>query len=178
MNPLLELKDEKYPSEVLEAMARQLQLQLTIIPLFAFCLSSASADQRINDAFPAAQAELRETVLSIANDIMTANIEGLQAAHLESDKFTKFGPRKFERQGLSAANASEAAFFSSISEVDYSVNDLKIDVIGDIGIVTYYPQVSFIKEGEPRMVDGRQTFVFLKTKDGWKIVHEHGTVRP
>jgi len=150
-------------------------------PLFVFCLATASADQSqhlVNDAFPAAQAELREAVLTIANDIMTANIEGLQAAHLASDKFSKFGPRKFERQGLNDANASEAAFFSSISDVDYRINDLKIDVLGEIGIVTYYPQVSFIKEGESKMVEGRQTLVFLRTSDGWKIVHEHGTVRP
>ena len=158
--------------------AWRLQMLLTFTSFLTFCFSTAFADQRVNDTFPAAQIELRETVLSIANDIMTANFEGLQVAHLESDKFTKFGPRKFERQGLSEANASEATFFSSISDVDYRVNDLKIDVIGDIGIVTYYPQVSFIKEGESKMVDGRQTFVFLRTNNGWKIVHEHGTVRP
>jgi len=148
---------------------------------FALSISVASADQYlqpVSDPSPAAQAELRETVMSIANDIMTANIEGLQAAHLPSASFTKFGPRKFERQDVAETNASEAAFFSSISQVDYRINDLKIDVFGDIGIVTYYPQVSFVKENEPRSVDGRQTLVFLKTDAGWKIVHEHGTVRP
>jgi len=161
--------------------ARRLQKLFFVTPFFALYLATASADQGqnlVNDTFPAAQAELREAVLSIANDIMTANITGLQAAHLASAKFTKFGPRKFERQGLNDANASEAAFFSSISDVDYHINDLKIDVLGDIGIVTYYPQVSFIKDGESRMVEGRQTLVFLRTSDGWKIVHEHGTVRP
>lgn len=161
--------------------ARQLQMLLPFTHFFVFCLATASADQSqqlVNDTFPTAQAELHETVLSIANDIMAANIEGLQAAHLVSDKFTKFGPRKFERQGLVDANVSEAAFFSSISDVDYSINDLKIDVFGDVGVVTYYPQVSFIKDGESKLVNGRQTFVFLKTGDGWKITHEHGTVRP
>jgi ketosteroid isomerase-like protein len=165
------------PQEVPDVKARQHQTLFPITIIFAFCLSTASADQLVTDTIPAAQAELRATVMSIANDIMTSNIEGLQAAHLVSDKFTKFGPRKFERQGLDDANASEAAFFSSINDVDYSINDLKIDVFGDIGIVTYYPQVSFIKEGASKMVDGRQTFVFLRTSDGWKIVHEHGTIR-
>jgi hypothetical protein len=148
---------------------------------FALSVSAASADQHLqpaSDSFPVAQAELRERVMSIANDIMSANIEGLQTAHLASAKFTKFGPRKFERQNLTETNASEAAFFSSISQVDYRIHDLKIDVFGDIGIVTYYPQVSFVKENESRSVDGRQTLVFLKTDEGWKIVHEHGTVRP
>lgn len=147
----------------------------------ALSLSVAWADPArhpVGDASPGAEAELRAAVMSIANDIMTANLEGLQAAHLASGKYSKFGPRKFERQDLDEANASEAAFFGSISNVDYRVEDLKIDVFGDIGIVTYYPRVSFVAENESRTVDGRQTLVFLKTGDGWKIVHEHGTVRP
>lgn len=149
--------------------------------LFALGISAAWANppqQLVNDTFPAAQAELRETVMSIADDIMTANIEGLQASHLVSDKFTKFGPRKFERQDVNDTNASEAAFFSSISNVNYRIDDLKIDVFGEIGIVTYYPHVTFVKEGESKVVDGRQTLVFLNTDDGWKLAHEHGTVRP
>ena len=51
-------------------------------------------------------------------------------------------------------------------------------MFGDIGIATYYPQVSFVREGEPKTVEGRQTLVFLRTDAGWKIVHEHGTLRP
>jgi ketosteroid isomerase-like protein len=61
--------------------------------------------------------------------------------------------------------------------VDYEVKELKIDVFGDIGIVTYYPHVTFVKDGEEKEVSGRQTLVFLKTKDGWRIVHEHGTIK-
>jgi ketosteroid isomerase-like protein len=52
---------------------------------------------------------------------------------------------------------------------------LKIDVFGDIGIATYYPHVSFVQDGERKTGSGRQTLVFLKTNDGWKLVHEHGT---
>jgi len=150
------------------------------VSLFILPLAAVMADaprQLVTDTFPSAQAELRETVMSIAADIMSANIEGLQTVHLVSDKFTKFGPRKFERQDVSGTNASEAAFFSSITNVNYRIDDLKIDVFGDIGVVTYYPHVTFVKENESKVVDGRQTLVFLKTDKGWKIVHEHGTLR-
>jgi ketosteroid isomerase-like protein len=57
------------------------------------------------------------------------------------------------------------------------VKDLKIDVFGEIGIATYYPHVSFEKEGKQNAGSARQTLVFLKTSDGWKIVHEYGTMR-
>jgi len=110
-------------------------------------------------------------------DAQDANIEGLKAAHLTSDKFTKFGPRKFERQDVASTNKSEEAFFSSILNYKQEVKDLKIDVFGDIGIATYYPHVSFLQDGEEIKGSGRQTLVFLKTTNGWKIVHEHGTPR-
>jgi ketosteroid isomerase-like protein len=131
----------------------------------------------VNDSFPGAQAELREVIQSIKNDVMTANIDGLQAIHLESDKFTKFGPRNFERQDVASTNRSEAAFFSSVSITEYEVADLKIDVFGNIGIATFHPQVTSVTNGEESTASGRQTLVFLKTLTGWKIVHEHGTGR-
>jgi len=129
----------------------------------------------VNDSFPDAQAELREVIQSIRNNVMTANIDGIQAIHLESNKFTKFGPRSFERQDLASTNQSEAAFFSSVSITEYEVTDLKIDVFGNIGIATFHPQVTSVKNGEESRASGRQTLVFLKTQTGWKIVHEHGT---
>lgn len=155
-----------------------LMISISIVLVLTGCDPAPSAEQAsIDDRLPQAQAELRAVIDSIAADIMTANISGLQGIHLDSDKFTKFGPRQFERQDVAATNASEAAFFSSISNANYEVEDLKIDVFGDVGIATYYPRVSFERDGEAVRVTGRQTLVFLNTQDGWKIVHEHGTVR-
>jgi ketosteroid isomerase-like protein len=145
-----------------------------------FVLVACTSDNQperdvVNDPFPEAQAELREVIQSIRKDVMTANIDGLQAIHLESDKFTKFGPRSFERQDVASTNQSEAAFFSSVSITEYEATDLKIDVFGNIGIATFHPQVTSVKNGEESRGSGRQTVVFLKTPSGWKIVHEHGT---
>ncbi len=149
---------------------------LPVLLLFVSCTDTPDYQQDlINDPFTESQAELRRVVDSIANDVMTANIEGLQDIHLKSDKFTKFGPRSFDRQDVESTNESEAAFFSSVSNMNYEVKDLKVDVFGDIGIVTYYPHVSFERDGQENRASGRQTLVFLKTEAGWKIVHEHGT---
>ena len=125
-----------------------------------------------------AQMEIRDAIYGIKADIESTNIQGLQDIHLLSEKFTKFGPRNFERQDVGSTNRSEAAFFSSISEASYQIEDLKIDVFDDIGIATYYPEVSFLRDGEQVQSTGRQTLVFLRTDAGWKLVHEHGTGRP
>ncbi len=147
------------------------------MPVALLLASCAAKPDLVNDPFPQAQAELRTAVESIGRDAMITNIEGLKAAHLNSEKFTKFGPRSFDRQDVANTNESEAAFFGSIQNLDYRIKDLKVDVFGDVGIATYYPHVSFTKDGEARTATGRQTLVFLKTAEGWKLVHEHGTSR-
>ena len=155
--------------------------QMTLLLVFFIllsCTNERSLKQDIvNDPFPKAQAELRDVVNSIVRDAMTANIEGLKAAHLISDKFTKFGPRNFDRQDVASTNESEAAFFSSISKLNMEIRDLKLDIFGDIGIATYYPHFTFMQKGVEKKGSSRQTLVFLKTEKGWKIIHEHGTPR-
>ena len=146
--------------------------------VFAGCtIEKQEAKDLVNDPFIDQQTEIREAVLSIKKDIESSNIEGLQAIHLENEKFTKFGPRSFERQDVASTNESEAAFFSSISNAKYEARDLKIDVFGEVGIATYYPEVSFVRDGNDVKVSGRQTLIFLRTDSGWKLVHEHGTVK-
>ena len=140
--------------------------------------SQPDAVDMVSEIYPEAQNELREVINSIYKDAETSNLEGLKASHLLSDKFTKFGPRSFERQDVESTNESELAHFGSISNFKAKAKDLKIDVFGDIGIATFYPHVSFEKDGEEKTGSGRQTFVFLKTSEGWKIIHEHGTARP
>ena len=152
-------------------------LASTALLVLVSCTGEIHDDQDlISNSFPEAQVEIREAILSIKGDIESVNIEGLQAIHLESDKFTKFGPRSFERQDVASTNESEADFFNSISSANYEIRNLKIDVFGDVGIATYYPEVDFVRNGEEVEVSGRQTLVFLKTEGGWKVVHEHGTV--
>ncbi len=156
-----------------------LSIIVTLLLLFLASCSEKKSDQIdiVNNLFPEAQSELREVINSIVRDAETANLEGLKASHLLSGKFTKFGPRSFERQDVESTNESELAHFGSISNFKAEVKDLKIDVFGDIGIATYYPHVSFEMDGKEITGSARQTLVFLKTSEGWKIIHEHGTKR-
>ena len=160
----------------MKAIIMFLSIIFIIITFILIGSCNVSSDRDIiEQQFPDYKAELRTVLKSIIRDAETKNIEGLKAAHLASHKFTKFGPRNFYRQDLENANQSEAAFFSSISNYKQEIKDLKIDVFGELGIVTYHPQVNFIHEGQEKSVEGRQTFVFLRTSEGWKIVHEHST---
>ena len=151
-------------------------LAAMVLIILLSCAKHSGSDL-VNDRFAEEQAQIREIVKSIVNDAENADIAGLQAIHLNSEKFTKFGPRNFERQDVEGTNESEAAFFGSIANYKQESRDLKVDVFGELAIATYYPYVSFEQDGEFKEANGRQTLVFLKTTEGWKIVHEHGTPR-
>jgi ketosteroid isomerase-like protein len=152
---------------------------LAVVAVLVSCTGETQLQtDLVHDQFPEAQAELRAVVESIVRDATTADIEGLRSIHLESDKFTKFGPRSFDRQNVASTNASETAFWGSVSVTELETRDLKVDVFGEVGVVTSYTHLSFVQEGERKNASGRQTLVFLRTADGWKIVHEHGSSRP
>lgn len=140
------------------------------------CISNGpDQDDLIGEPYLSVQEEITEVINSIVKDAEEANIEGLKSAHLESEKFSKFGPRNFNRQDVASTNETEAAFFGSISNYKQEVRDLKVDVFNDVAVATYYPYVTYVLNGEEIIGSGRQTFVFLNTQDGWKLVHEHGT---
>ena len=147
-----------------------------VFPGISSCSGSRpDQEQLISEPYLSIQEEITELINSIVKDAEDANIEGLKSAHLESNKFSKFGPRNFSRQDVASTNETEASFFSSITNYKQEVRDLKIDVFDDVAVATYYPYVTYVLNGEEINGSGRQTFVFLKTKDGWKLVHEHGT---
>lgn len=148
---------------------------LVLSILFSCTNKKHNRDDLINNSYPEAQVEIEKVIKAIVKDAESKNIEGLKTVHLNSEKFSKFGPRNFNRQDLESTNTSEEAFFGSIENYKQEIVDLKIDVFGEVAVATYYPQVSFIQEGQEKKGSGRQTFVFLKTDEGWKIVHEHGT---
>ena len=124
---------------------------------------------------PEVQAEIREVLKDIMHDVETANVAGLRASHLESNKFTKFGGRDFERQDVEQCNEAETRFVSTLQNLKLEMRDPKIDVFGDVAIMTCYNHVSYTDDGEVRNRVARNTLVFLNTDDGWKIVHEHVT---
>jgi len=119
--------------------------------------------------------ELRNAVEKVWQDANQSNIEELKAAHLNSPKFSKFGPRIAERQDVESTNNTETEHFLSITDANLIIEDLKIDIFGDIGITTFYNNYSFIKNNIEVKGKGRVTLVFLKTEEGWKIIHEHSS---
>ena len=154
---------------------------LLMIILIAFMITSCNQiDKPTNSNITSLsdaemERELRQVVMKVWEDANNSNIPELKSAHLNSPKFSKFGPRIAKRQDVEQTNESETEHFLSIMEANLVIEELKIDIFDKIGIATFYNNYSFIKNDNRVQGKGRVTLAFLRTEEGWKIIHEHSS---
>jgi len=99
--------------------------------------------------------------------------------------FSKFDESPpYTRQNSDDAFVYEQARFANISDYEYKVEDLRIDVVGFMAIATFYLSYKgvFVNDYsfEGSTVSGRVrvTMVVGKFGDEWKIVHHHASRFP
>jgi ketosteroid isomerase-like protein len=100
--------------------------------------------------------------------------------HSPAQSFTRFGENPpYTRQSSEEAFVYEQAAFANTSDHTHEIDELRIDLIGEAAVCTFYPAYNgvFVNdysfEGSPVGSRARVTVVLTKTKDGWKIAHEH-----
>ena len=127
----------------------------------------------INDEFPEAEKEVMETFGAIAQSIHDGDLDKLISFHAYGPKFTEFKNGE-PRNGGAENEAHERGVFGSVTEVvKFDAKDLKIAVYGDVANLTFHSDFH-LKFGEDLVVVNDQiTLLFVKTEDGWKMVHEH-----
>jgi len=122
-----------------------------------------------------AEEELLTIIEQIWVDAVSGDLQALRDIHLNDPRFSKFGPRIPTRQDVTSTNESETEHFSMISNASFDIEDIKVDVFGDVAVTTFYNNYSFIKNNSRVQGKGRVTLVFLNTEEGWKIIHEHSS---
>jgi ketosteroid isomerase-like protein len=127
----------------------------------------------VNDEFPEAKQEVLDTFVGIAQSIKDGDIDKLISYHAYGPKFTEFKDGA-PRNGGEANEVYERSLFGSVTEVvKFDANDLKIAVYGDVANLTFHSDFQ-LKFGDDLVVVNDQiTLLFVKTNDGWKMVHEH-----
>ncbi len=153
---------------------------LTIFSIALVIMSCTQIDKPTNSNIASIsdaemEKELRQVVLKVWEDANNSNIPELKSAHLNSPKFSKFGPRIAERQDVEQTNKTETEHFLSIKDANLVIEDLKIDIFDKVGIATFYSNNSFIKNDNRIQKKARVTLAFLRTEEGWKIIHEHSS---
>ncbi len=159
------------------------RIAFTFILIFGFILISCNDNDEtiktvelkdlINPEFPEAKEEVMNTFGEIAQSIIDGDMDKLIAFHAYSPKFTEFKNGE-PRNGGVANEAYERNVFGSVTEVvKFGADDLQIAVYGDVANLTFHSDFQ-LKFGDDLVVVNDQiTLLFVKTKDGWKMVHEH-----
>lgn len=150
------------------------KLAFTLIMIIGFTLISSRAQtDLINDEFPEAKQEVLETFGAIAQSIKDGDMDKLISFHAYGPKFTEFKNGELRNGGV-ANEAYERQLFGSVTEVvKFDAKDLKIAVYGDVANLTFHSDFQ-LKFGEELVIVNNQiTLLFVKTSDGWKMVHEH-----
>ena len=127
----------------------------------------------INDEFPQAKQEVKNTLNNIVKSLKDGDIDKLISFHAYGPKFTEFKNGE-PRNGGVANETHERNVFGSVTEIlKFDMNDLQIAVYKDVANATFHSDFH-IKFGEDLVVVNDQiTLLFVKTDNGWKLVHEH-----
>jgi ketosteroid isomerase-like protein len=108
------------------------------------------------------------------------DLPSLSDFHASSSVFSKFDENPpFTRQNSEEAFVYEQASFANISDYNYKIDELRVDLLGDAAVATFYLTYGgmFVNdysfEGSPVGSRVRVTMVLARTNRGWRIAHEH-----
>ena len=108
------------------------------------------------------------------------DLPSLSDFHAPASVFSKFDENPpFTRQNSEEAFVYEQASFANISDYNYKIDELRIDLLGDAAVATFYLTYGgmFVNdysfEGSPVGSRVRVTMVLSRTNRGWRIAHEH-----
>lgn len=155
-----------------------LLLFIFIIAAFSACneddnpsLNQPSRDI-INNDFPESQAEIKTVLDGIFKSIQENDADKLISYHIYGPKFTEFRDSEHRFNGTDNEEY-ERGFVGAISGFDYNLGDLKINVFGEVAVVTFHADFRPTIGEDVLQIWGSTTLVFVKVDNEWKITHEH-----
>lgn len=127
----------------------------------------------VNDEFPESKEAIKKTMDSITQSVKDGDIDRLISFHAYSPKFTEFKNGE-PRNGGEENEEFERNVFGSVTEiVKFDMNDMKVAVYGDVANVTLHSDFHLKFEEDLAVVNEQISLLFVNTKNGWRIVHEH-----
>ena len=125
------------------------------------------------------QEEIAKVIQTFFETGKTKDFSVLGNIQLNSPEFSSFSDvPPYGLKGYSESIALEELRFSSISDYEYEIKDVKISIFGKTGVATFVlTQKGMLVDnkaftGQYITINGRATFVLIK-EDTWKILHYH-----
>lgn len=139
------------------------------------CVCPALADgEAASDSGADDVAAVKQAVHSVFESIKHGELEELAHQHLNSEDFSKWPDGGAPSiLGYDAAIELETTMFSAMTSLEYTIQDLRVAVIGPAAIATFVISYDIAFGGDSMSASERSTLVFAKGEGDWKIVHEH-----
>jgi len=124
-------------------------------------------------------AKIRDLIYQYFQIAKTKEIEKIE--EFFDSRFTKFGDSPpYDRRDPERALMLEQLQFASLSDYDFKIEDMQIDILGDSAVATFSLESTgmlvddYSFRGTTVKVRSRVTIVLQKDKAGrWKMVHQH-----
>lgn len=108
------------------------------------------------------------------------DLQAIQSLHYKDNRFSKFGDTPpYMRMDFNDACMYEELYFASVSDYDFKIEDLRVDLFDDMAIATFIVEHTgmlvddYSFTGRMMNIRSRGTMVFQKKGPQWLIVHEH-----
>ena len=131
-------------------------------------MDSTTTHHAISDG----QTQVRQRLEEIWPTAAARDFERLESFHLYGPMFTEFKDGKPRGDAASCA-AGERATFSRLEQPLVDMDDLAINVVGDVAIATFNGHFTGEIAGHAVALDQQSTMVFVLVDGDWKIIHEH-----
>jgi ketosteroid isomerase-like protein len=119
-----------------------------------------------------AESQVRRRLEEIWQTAAARDFERLESFHLYGPTFTEFKDGR-PRGDAATCAAGERATFSRLEEPLVDMNDLAVNILGDVAIATFNGHFTGRIADNAVALDQQCTMVFARFGDDWKIVHEH-----
>ncbi|MGH9879623.1 MAG: YybH family protein [Nitrososphaerales archaeon] len=123
---------------------------------------------------------IKKTVYKAFEIGKSKDLQSIQSLHYNDKRFSKFGDTPpYMRMDYNDACMHEELYFASVSDYDFKIEDLKVDIFDDIAIATFLIEHTgmlvddYSFTGRTMSVKSRATMVFQKQGSEWLIIHEH-----
>ena len=162
-------------------MQKHVCILMILIAGMAGCSTPGTRVDIIDETFQREQDEINGMLNDIFNTAKARDMDSLDSYHLKGPKFSKFDDGEIPgRQDYEMGKETENAFFTGVSEFDFTLPDTKVDVFDDAAIATFIIDYQVKVNDSTIRGKSRGTLVFVKDNDRWKIAHEHfsGFIQP
>jgi ketosteroid isomerase-like protein len=126
----------------------------------------------VHQTFPAEQAKIQQLVNEIYACAQSKNAARLPTYHLYGPKFTEFKNGE-PRHDAATGEQHEREVLAAVSDFKYDLQDLKVNVFGQVAIATFHGNFGGTTAEKPFALKLQGTMVFVKDVETWKIAHEH-----